>query len=202
MQSGNENESLWDGATEAWTLPPHDVWANESRYLYAPYVARGNIQMDLANGYNYFHPDVEWYHGARTRFMEGDLLFLEGMWGRPYFDEGAGNIQMVTFSVPFTRSIPVPQVNPPEGMELPYGLPLNEARKTRQGSRYFWGIATVDIAPWRFLFGTKGTGKTHKKHTSTNANQVWPSESLNTDLSSEPCLAMNRLRCLLFSKAG
>lgn len=57
---------------------------------------------------------------------------------------------MVTFSVPFTRESPVPSFSAPEHMEKPHGLPPNLPRQTtRNGERYFWGIATVDIAAWR-----------------------------------------------------
>ncbi|CAK9069513.1 unnamed protein product [Durusdinium trenchii] len=53
---------------------------------------------------------------------------------------------MVTFSVPFTRESPVPSFSAPEHMEKPHGLPPNLPRQTtRNGERYFWGIATVDI---------------------------------------------------------
>eukprot|EP00913_Durusdinium_trenchii_P035725 g33429.t1 len=146
VPSGNANGSVWTNASDPWTLPTHEVWPGEHRVLYAPYVARGNIKMDLSNGYNYYAPDVEWYHAARTKYLTGELPFLEGIWGSPYFDEGAGNIRMVTFSVPFTRESPVPSFSAPEHMEKPHGLPPNLPRQTtRNGERYFWGIATVDI---------------------------------------------------------
>ena len=53
-------------------------------------------RMDLANGYNYFSPETEWYHAARTKFLNGELGLHEGLWGKPYFDLGAGNIEMAT----------------------------------------------------------------------------------------------------------
>ena len=89
VPSGNANGSVWTNASDPWTLPTHEVWPGEHRVLYAPYVARGNIKMDLSNGYNYYAPDVEWYHAARTKYLTGELPFLEGIWGSPYFDEGA-----------------------------------------------------------------------------------------------------------------
>lgn len=50
--------------------------------------------MDLANGYNYFSPETEWYHAARTKWLNGEMDLHEGLWGKPYFDLGAGNIEM------------------------------------------------------------------------------------------------------------
>ena len=107
---------------------------------------KGGISMDLADSYNYFANGTEWYHDARTRFLNEELLFLEGVWGSPYFDAGAGEICMITYSVPFTRLIPVPQVPVPDWLDTSlYGLSVNRGRQTNSGVRYFWGIATVDI---------------------------------------------------------
>lgn len=141
--SGDYN---WTGATAPNTLAPQEVWQGEKRVLYSPYVARGGISMDLADSYNYFANGTEWYHDARTRFLNEELLFLEGVWGSPYFDAGAGEICMITYSVPFTRLIPVPQVPVPDWLDTSlYGLSVNRGRQTNSGVRYFWGIATVDI---------------------------------------------------------
>ena len=138
---------MWNGATEPYTLVPQEVWTGEKRVLYSPYVANsGIISMDLADSYNYFANGTEWYHLARTRFLRGELSFLEGVWGSPYFDEGAGEICMITFSVPFTRQSPVPPVPVPDWLEpSSYGLLENQAIHGSNGLRYFWGIATVDI---------------------------------------------------------
>ena len=141
--SGDHN---WSGSTEPNTLVPQEVWQGEKRVLYSPYVARGGIVMDLADSYNYFAPDTEWYHEARTKFINEELDFLEGVWGSPYFDEGAGEICMITYSVPFKRQSPVPVVPVPDWIDASlYGLPENRGRQTEHGTRYFWGIATVDI---------------------------------------------------------
>ncbi|CAJ1437140.1 unnamed protein product [Effrenium voratum] len=139
------NGSTWANLTEPWTLPQTELWHGEKRVLYGPYVTQTGISMDLANAYNYFGPNEEWYHACRSHFLEGGMEFLTGMWGSPYFDEGAGNIEMVTYSVPFTRSTPVPKVTAPAGMDLPFGMPENRKLQTPLGEHFFWGVATVDI---------------------------------------------------------
>jgi sigma-B regulation protein RsbU (phosphoserine phosphatase) len=63
--------------------------------------------LDIANAYDYHGPDHEWWWAPRTSGQAG--------WTAPYFDEGAGEILMATYSVPFKRD------------------------------GEFWGVATVDI---------------------------------------------------------
>lgn len=72
-------------------------------------VARGvtTAQLDIATAYDYTAPSSQWWHAPK--------FFGRGVWTEPYFDEGAGNILMSTFSVPFYQ----------------------------QGE--FWGVTTVDI---------------------------------------------------------
>jgi signal transduction histidine kinase/CheY-like chemotaxis protein len=69
------------------------------RRLLAPYVHRasdGLRRLDIgAESYDYTEPRWEWYHAPR----EGG----EALWTEPYFDEGAGNVLMCTFSAPFER---------------------------------------------------------------------------------------------------
>jgi len=69
------------------------------RALFAPYVYRGPddlVRMDIGrDGYDYTEPQWEWFHGPKAT---GD-----GVWTEPYFDEGAGGINMCTFSFPFYR---------------------------------------------------------------------------------------------------
>mmetsp|Transcript_30533 Transcript_30533/g.70403 ORF Transcript_30533/g.70403 Transcript_30533/m.70403 type:complete len:862 (+) Transcript_30533:143-2728(+) len=143
--------AFWHDLAQPYTLPETRLWTGVDAILYAPYIARGGILMDLADAYNHFLPSTEWYHKARSKFLNGELGFLDGVWSEPYFDAGAGNVEMVTFSVPFTRKTPVPSMGPvPADFSLPYGLPENSARDAGNGDRYFWGIATVDIE-MRFL---------------------------------------------------
>jgi signal transduction histidine kinase/HPt (histidine-containing phosphotransfer) domain-containing protein/FixJ family two-component response regulator len=67
--------------------------------LFSPYAFRagtGVKVMDIAReAYDYTQPQWEWYARPKERGAS--------VWTEPYFDEGAGNIQMVTFSVPFFR---------------------------------------------------------------------------------------------------
>ena len=82
------------------------------RRLFSPYVhvdgAGGVRQLDIADAYDYDQPRYEWWWQARELGVP--------RWSAPYFDEGAGNVIMSTYSVPF---------------------------RTRGE---FWGVATVDIA--------------------------------------------------------
>jgi signal transduction histidine kinase/DNA-binding response OmpR family regulator len=83
----------------------------EGRRLFSPYVYRagdGLAQLDIAvDSYDYTQPEWKWYCVPREQ--------KKALWTAPYFDEGAGNILMCTYSVPFSR----------DGK--------------------FWGVTTVDI---------------------------------------------------------
>ena len=72
----------------------------KGRRLFSPYAFRsgaGVKVMDIAReAYDYTQPQWEWYARPKERGVS--------VWTEPYFDEGAGNIQMVTFSVPFFRN--------------------------------------------------------------------------------------------------
>ena len=69
------------------------------RRLYAPYVHRTGDsieQLDISvDGYDYTRPRWQWWHGPRSTKAP--------FWSDPYFDEGAGNLLMVSYSVPFFR---------------------------------------------------------------------------------------------------
>lgn len=159
-----EGESRWVGQSEPWMLPAIDLWPGESAVLYAPYAYRGPDWqdgmpfhfLDLADGYNFFNPATEWYHGPRTRFLRGQLNFSEGYWTAPYFDAGAGNIEMVTFSVPFVRKGAVRPVVHPQASDpsaAPYGFPVAAPMLDSIGrERYFWGIATIDLVLDHLVF--------------------------------------------------
>lgn len=68
--------------------------------LFAPYVFRHEgayKSIDIAeDSYDYSSGGWEWYSRPR--------LFSRPVWTEPFFDEGAGNILMVTYSVPFYRA--------------------------------------------------------------------------------------------------
>ena len=82
------------------------------RRLFSPYVCRdgkgGVRQFDLSDSYDYDQPEQEWWWQARE--------LGEPRWSAPYIDEGASNVVMSTYSVPFRQS------------------------------GEFWGVATIDIA--------------------------------------------------------
>ncbi len=66
--------------------------------LFAPYVYKHNgalIQKDTGTIYDYTQPRWDWYSEA--------IRTGQPRWSDPYFDEGAGNVWMVTYSVPFRR---------------------------------------------------------------------------------------------------
>lgn len=50
---------------------------------------------DIGESYDYTDPKWEWY--ARARAKDAPI------WTEPYFDEGGGNTNMVTYAVPFSR---------------------------------------------------------------------------------------------------
>ncbi len=66
--------------------------------LFCPYVYRGSeslLRMDVADAYDYLDPRWEWYRVPRQSGR--------AFWTEPFFDEGAGNVEMVTFVAPFFR---------------------------------------------------------------------------------------------------
>ena len=72
----------------------------EGRSAYSPYVYRNGIipnslsRLDIAGAYDYLNdPEIRWYADP--------MRTGRSVWSEPYFDEGAGNIMMSTYSVPF-----------------------------------------------------------------------------------------------------
>lgn len=66
--------------------------------LFCPYVYRGEeglLRMDVADAYDYLDPKWEWYREPRRTGR--------AFWTEPFFDEGAGNVEMVTYVAPFFR---------------------------------------------------------------------------------------------------
>jgi sigma-B regulation protein RsbU (phosphoserine phosphatase) len=68
--------------------------------LFCPYVYRGPDgleEMDITR-------DVfDWYVDEKWQWWHIPKRSGRGVWTDPYFDEGAGNVLMVTYSVPFSR---------------------------------------------------------------------------------------------------
>ncbi len=72
----------------------------EGRGAFCPYVYRDAIasealqRLDIAGAYDYLNdPDIRWWRDPVTQGRP--------VWSEPYFDEGAGDIMMSTYSVPF-----------------------------------------------------------------------------------------------------
>ncbi|MCB1092524.1 MAG: PAS domain S-box protein, partial [Verrucomicrobiae bacterium] len=75
----------------------------EGNRLFSPYVYEdkaggGLVEMDINEQvYDWYRDEQwQWWHLPKQR--------QEGVWTDPYFDEGAGNILMVTYAVPFQRN--------------------------------------------------------------------------------------------------
>jgi sigma-B regulation protein RsbU (phosphoserine phosphatase) len=80
-------------AFEPGTFTPDDS-------LYCPYVHRGPgglVRMNITREV------YDWYGDERWQWWHLPKETGRGAWSDPYFDEGAGNVLMVTYSEPFTR---------------------------------------------------------------------------------------------------
>lgn len=106
-------------ATDAESLEVMDLNRNNNEEtIYSPYAFRGPPDesvydkcsllqpdfcpsMDLSFAYDYSNtsvPEAEWYNAPRCLYLrDGET---SGYWTNPYFDAGAGNINMVTYSQP------------------------------------------------------------------------------------------------------
>lgn len=72
-----------------------------NKRIYSPYVFRyedGSLrEMDIAtSAYDYTQPQWQWFHDPKKE--------MEGVWSEPYFDEGAGDVLMITYSAPIVVS--------------------------------------------------------------------------------------------------
>lgn len=81
-----------------------DLSSNLHKALYAPYVYRnfenisGPLQppIDLAGSYCYPDENTFWYDVPKEKFEKNKKKY--GGWSKPYYDAGAGEADMVTFS--------------------------------------------------------------------------------------------------------
>lgn len=87
------NPSIF-GATIAFE--PYAFLPN--RKYFAPYVFRkdGDIALTWLDGTSYRYAAFDWYQIPRE--------LGKAVWSEPYYDEGAGNIVMTTYSAPFFKS--------------------------------------------------------------------------------------------------
>ncbi|RLA17676.1 MAG: hypothetical protein DRQ62_14695, partial [Gammaproteobacteria bacterium] len=103
-----ENNPIIYGAAIAFLPNQFSV----DQQLFSPYVYRKNgqiIRMDIATqGYDYTDGTWAWWNNV--------IATGKAVWSEPYFDEGAGNMLMSTYAVPFFKDSKL------------------------------WGVATVDIA--------------------------------------------------------
>jgi len=74
------------------------TWDGDTR-LFSPYVFGEGIELTTlelgADSYDYTDGNWEWYSSVIDNGR--------GLWTEPYFDEGAGNVLMTTYSAPFFR---------------------------------------------------------------------------------------------------
>lgn len=106
--------------------------------LYCPYAFRGADwtatskaqAMDLAAAYDYSSADTEWFQFPRNNYPNVESDAASGHWSEPYFDEGAGNISMTTYSVAFSTETNLTDI----------GAPYNPHTQ-----RWFLGVTTVDV---------------------------------------------------------
>ena len=118
----------------------------EGRPAYSPYVYRAGSspvslsRLDIAGAYDYLNdPEIRWYADP--------MKTGRPVWSEPYFDEGAGNIMMSTYSVPFagpdgeplgvtTIDIPLRPLQSFVGTELDLSLiHISEPTRPRRQSR-------------------------------------------------------------------
>jgi sigma-B regulation protein RsbU (phosphoserine phosphatase) len=68
--------------------------------LFCPYVYRGP---DAVEAMDITRDVFDWYVEEKWQWWHIPKRTGAGVWTDPYFDEGAGNVLMVTYSAPFTR---------------------------------------------------------------------------------------------------
>ncbi|CAB9523959.1 Gamma-aminobutyric acid (GABA) B receptor [Seminavis robusta] len=114
--SNNSNSSISSSSHRLDTLASNP----QGETLYCPYAYHGPPSqdsfancskatpefcptMDIAHSYDYSDTNnpAEWFTAPRCLFFKDGIR--TGYWTAPYFDEGAGNINMVTFSQPITK---------------------------------------------------------------------------------------------------
>jgi sigma-B regulation protein RsbU (phosphoserine phosphatase) len=97
--------------------------------LFSPYVCRDG---DKLRRVNIDRSVYDWYADPRYTWFSAPKAQGRGVWSSPYFDEGAGNILMATYSAPFqlggkfggvsTVDIDLPKLHKTVGGEFEEGL--------------------------------------------------------------------------------
>ena len=92
LENGVDQDPLIYGAAMGFVAEGFD-----EREAFCPYVYRDGgalSRIDIADAYDYLNsPETQWWREPATTGKP--------TWSEPYFDEGAGNIMMSTYSVPF-----------------------------------------------------------------------------------------------------
>jgi sigma-B regulation protein RsbU (phosphoserine phosphatase) len=70
----------------------------EGDELFAPYVYRGPTGLERMN---IDRSVYDWYRDPQFTWYQRPKQLARGVWSEPYFDKGAGNILMSTYSAPF-----------------------------------------------------------------------------------------------------
>ena len=81
-------------AFEPGTVKPANV-------LFAPYVYRGPQGGETLQRLNIDQSVYDWYRDPQYTWFTQPKRFNRSVWSEPYFDKGAGNILMATYSAPF-----------------------------------------------------------------------------------------------------
>jgi sigma-B regulation protein RsbU (phosphoserine phosphatase) len=79
----------------AIAFEPYAFKTNLLYYCPYAYITSNGVELQHLGGENYQYFEWDWYKVARS--------LESAIWCEPYFDEGAGNIVMATYSVPFYR---------------------------------------------------------------------------------------------------
>ncbi len=97
LENGVRQDPLIYGAAMGFVAGGFDEHSAFCPYVYRDGVSGTGLQrLDIASTYDYLNdPDIRWWHDPATSGRP--------VWSEPYFDEGAGNIMMSTYSVPFFR---------------------------------------------------------------------------------------------------
>ena len=142
----------------AYHGPPEEIaYANCSKAApeYCP-------TMDISYTYDYSdiaNPDVEWYTAPRCLFFRDGIT--DGYWTSPYFDAGAGNINMVTFSQPIVYE------------------------------DKFLGIATIDIEVEALCYGNQCEDQCPAEDYRYNISECINDERIITYTSDDPSCPIN-----------
>lgn len=91
------NERIYGAAMAFEPGSYYDIKGLFSPYVYRNKNGEGLIEMNIdEEAYDWYGDETtEWWHRAKNE--------NKGIWTAPYFDEGAGNIIMTTYSAPFNR---------------------------------------------------------------------------------------------------